>query len=189
MKDSNSTFSAKTIATIGMLCALAYVAMALIHVKLIPAAPFLTYDPKDAIIAIGGFLYGPVAAVVISVIVAFLEMITVSETGIIGMLMQVIATAAFVIPPSLLYKKHRTQKAAAMGLLLGTVSMTLLMILWNYILTPIYMGASRGDVAAMLVPIILPFNLLKAILNSLIILLIYKPIVNGLRKAGLVQVR
>lgn len=168
----------------GMLGAVAYVAMALIHVKLIPAAPFLTYDPKDAIIAIGGFLLGPVYAFVLSVIVAFLEMITISESGIIGMVMQVIATAAFVIPAAFFYKKHRTKKAAATGLAIGCISMTVIMVLWNYILTPIYMGAARADVAAMLVPIIIPFNLIKAVLNSLIILLIYKPIVSGLRKAG-----
>jgi len=172
-----------------MLCALAYVATALIHVKLIPAATFLTYDPKDAIIAIGGFIYGPWAAVIISVVVSFLEMITISESGIIGMVMQVIATAAFVIPASLFYQKHRTKKAATVGLIIGICAMTAIMVLWNYILTPIYMGAARADVAAMLVPIIIPFNLLKATLNSLIILLIYKPIVTGLRKAGLVETR
>jgi len=189
MSNSKSKFSAKTIATIGMLCALAYVVTALVHVKLIPAANFLTYDPKDAIIAIGGFLYGPIVAVIISIIVSFLEMVTISESGIIGMVMQVFATAAFVIPASILYQKHRTKKAATAGLAIGTVSMTALMVLWNYILTPIYMNAPRSDVAAMLVPIIIPFNLLKAVLNSLIILLIYKPIVSGLRKAGLVSTR
>jgi len=189
MNQNTSNYSAKKIATVAMLCALAYVAMALIHIKLIPSATFLTYDPKDAIIAIGGFIYGPVVAIIISLIVSFLEMITISESGIIGMIMQVIATASFVIPASLLYQKHRTKKAAAIGLAIGTVCMTALMVLWNYILTPIYMGAARSDVAAMLIPIIVPFNLIKAILNSIIILLIYKPIVTGLRKAGLVEIR
>lgn len=179
----------RKIATTGMLCALAYVAMALIHIKLIPAAPFLTYDPKDVIIAIGGFLFGPVYAILISVIVAFLEMITVSESGIIGFVMQVIATGAFAVPAALLYKRNRTRKSALTGLAAGTGCMVVIMVLWNYILTPVYMGAARSDVAAMLVPIIIPFNLLKGILNSLLIFLIYKPIVTGLRKTGLVQER
>lgn len=179
----------KKIATIGMLCALAYVSMALIHIKLIPAAPFLTYDPKDVIIAIGGFLFGPVYAVVISLIVAFLEMVTISESGIIGMVMQVIATAAFVIPAAILYKKDRCKKSAAAGLAIGILCMVVLMVLWNYILTPVYMGTSRSDVAAMLVPVIVPFNLIKGVLNSLLILLIYKPIATGLRKTGLVPDR
>ena len=67
--------------------------------------------------------------------------------------------------------------------------MVAIMVLWNYILTPLYMGAARSDVAAMLVPIIIPFNLIKGVLNSVLTLLIYKPVVTGLRKTGLVQDR
>jgi hypothetical protein len=47
-------------------------------------------------------------------------------------------------------------------------------------------GTSRSDIAGMLLPVFLPFNLLKAGLNSSITLLLYKPLVNGLRRAGLV---
>jgi hypothetical protein len=60
------------------------------------------------------------------------------------------------------------------------------MLLWNYLITPLYMtGTSRSDIAGMLMPVFLPFNLLKAGLNSACILLLYKPVVNGLRRAGL----
>ncbi|MDO4939058.1 MAG: ECF transporter S component [Lachnospiraceae bacterium] len=179
----------KKIATIGMLCALAYVAMALIHVKLIPAAPFLTYDPKDVIIAIGGFLYGPLCGVIMSLVVSFLEMITISESGIIGFVMQVIATCAFMIPSAVFYKHNRTKKSASIGLAIGTGCMVVIMVLWNYILTPVYMGTQRSDVAAMLVPVIIPFNLIKGVLNSILTILIYKPIVKALRKMGMVQER
>ena len=179
----------KKIATIGMLCAVAYILMVVIHIKLIPAASFLTYDPKDVIIAIGGFLYGPLCAVVMSLIVSFLEMITIGTTGIIGFCMQVIATCAFCVPAAIVYKKKRTKKSAITGLGIGTIAMVVIMVLWNYILTPIYMGAARSDVAAMLVPIIIPFNALKGILNSLIVFLIYKPLVKSLRKMGIVTER
>ena len=61
------------------------------------------------------------------------------------------------------------------------------MLLWNYLITPLYMtGTSRSDIAGMLMPVFLPFNLLKAGLNSAFILLLYKPVVTALRKAGLV---
>ena len=67
--------------------------------------------------------------------------------------------------------------------------MTAVMLLWNYLITPLYMtGTSRADIAGMLLPIFLPFNLLKAGLNSSITLLLYKPLVTGLRKAGLITV-
>ena len=61
------------------------------------------------------------------------------------------------------------------------------MVLWNYLITPLYMtGFSRSDIAAMLVPIFLPFNLVKGGLNMALILVLYKPIVTALRKARLV---
>ena len=75
---------------------------------------------------------------------------------------------------------------AIAGLVCGTVVMVTTMLLWNYLITPLYMtGTSRSDIAGMLVPVFLPFNLLKAGLNSASILLLYKPVVNGLRRAGL----
>lgn len=165
-----------------MLCALAYVVMT---VAKIPVVLFLKYEPKDVIIAFGGFLYGPVAALIISSIVSFLEMITVSETGWIGFFMNVLSTAAFACTAALFYRKKHDLFGAILGLICGTVAMTAIMLAWNYILTPVYMGTPRADVAAMLMPVFLPFNLLKGVLNSVLILLLYRPLVQALRSAGL----
>jgi len=60
------------------------------------------------------------------------------------------------------------------------------MLLWNYLITPIYMGMPRQAVADMLVPVFLPFNLTKYALNAAITMLIYKPVVTALRKAHLI---
>ena len=62
------------------------------------------------------------------------------------------------------------------------------MLLWNYLITPLYMAnTSRQDVANMLVPVFLPFNVLKAGLNTAITLFLYKPLVTALRKARLIE--
>ena len=172
-----------------MLCALAYIAMVLIHLKLMPAAPFLTYDPKDAVIVMGGFLFGPATAIIISVIVSFLEMITVSESGIIGFIMQVVATLAYAGVASAVYRRHLTKGGAVAGLVLGSLCMVIVMVLWNYILSPIYLGTDRSAVVALLVPAIIPFNLVKAALNSAIAFVLYKPLVGALRRSGLVAER
>jgi hypothetical protein len=60
------------------------------------------------------------------------------------------------------------------------------MLLWNWLITPLYMGVTREAVAGMLLPVFFPFNLLKACLNSAFVLLVYKPLAAGLRKTGLV---
>lgn len=65
-------------------------------------------------------------------------------------------------------------------------SMTGAMLLWNYFVTPLYMGVGRQEIAGMLLPIFLPFNLIKGGLNMAVTLLLYKPVVGALRKAGLV---
>ncbi|MDL2214544.1 ECF transporter S component, partial [Clostridia bacterium OttesenSCG-928-O13] len=66
------------------------------------------------------------------------------------------------------------------------LAMTGVMLLWNYFITPLYMGFPRDAVAAMLLPVFLPFNLIKGGLNAAITMLLYKPLVMALRKAGMV---
>lgn len=75
---------------------------------------------------------------------------------------------------------------AILGLAAGVVVLTAAMLLWNYFLTPIYQGMPREAVAAMLVPIFLPFNLVKGGMNMAATLLLYKPVVTALRRSGLV---
>ena len=60
------------------------------------------------------------------------------------------------------------------------------MLLWNWLITPLYMGVPRPVVVSMLVPVFLPFNALKAGFNSALTLMLYKPLVSALRKTGLI---
>ena len=173
----------KKLTTLAMLCALAYVAVAVFR---IPVVLFLKYDPKDVIIAIGGFIYGPLPAFVIALLVSFVEMVTLSGTGPWGFLMNVLSSCAFACTAAFVYKHDRSMKGAVKGLVLGVVLMVAVMMLWNYIVTPIYMGYPREAVAAMLLPYFLPFNLLKGGLNAAITMFLYQPIVQTLRRANLV---
>ncbi|HIQ62533.1 MAG: ECF transporter S component [Christensenellales bacterium] len=167
---------------LAMLAALAYIVMV---VGRIPVVLFLKYDPKDVVIAISGLLYGPLSAMSVSLVVSLVEMLTVSDTGFIGMVMNFLSSATFSCTAALLYCRRRTLKNAVIGLVAGCLLTTAVMILWNYLITPLYMGYPREAVAAMLVPYFLPFNLLKYGLNAAITLLLYKPLVTGLRRAHL----
>ena len=180
-------FSVKEMVLIAMLAAIAYVIMTLIR---IPVVLFLKYEPKDVIITIGGFLLGPMASLIVSAVVSLIEMVTISETGPIGALMNLISTCSFACTAALIYKKKHDIWGAVLGLLAGTVTMIGVMLLWNWLITPLYMaGTSRADVAAMLVPVFLPFNALKAGLNSALILGLYKPLTVALRKTRLLPER
>ena len=182
---SSTSFKIRRLTTLAMLSALAFAVTYLS--KLIPLniAGFLDMDFKDVIIIIGGFLFGPISAVAIAVVSSLIEMLTISDTGFYGFFMNVVSSCAYACVASAFYKKNRSMKSAVIGLIAGCLSMTVLMILWNYIITPIYLGYPRERVAAMLVPVFLPFNLLKSGINAALTILLYKPVVVGLRKARL----
>ncbi|MBQ4436122.1 MAG: ECF transporter S component [Clostridia bacterium] len=175
-------YDTKRIVTLGLMAALAFAAVALIR---IPAVSFLKYEPKDVLLAITGFLFGPIDALIVTVVVSLVEMMTVSTTGPIGLLMNVISSCSFVCIAAAIYQKRRTLKGAVIGLVIGVMVMTAVMILWNYLITPIYQGVPRSVVAGMLVPVFLPFNLVKGTLNAALTMLLYKPVVETLRKAKL----
>lgn len=178
---TQSRMNSKKLTLMAMLAAMAYVAM-LVTRPLPAVAGFLRYDLKDVIIAISGFLLGPAPALAITLVVSLIEMVTIGTTGPIGLLMNVLSTAAFVLPSALMYRKDRTIKSAALGLILGVLLMTAVMLAWNYIITPLYMKVPRDVVAGMLLPTFLPFNLVKGGLNAGITMLLYKPLSSVLKK-------
>ena len=180
-----SRVETRQLATMGMMVALAYVVTVLTRFPLMSAAPFLKYDPKDVVLLIGAFLYGPISGVAMSSTVCILEMITISEDPLNGFVMNFVASAAFILPAATLYHRRRTMRGAIVGLALSVVSMTAVMLLWNYIVTPIYMQTERSAVVGMLLPIILPFNLIKSVLNAALVLVLYQPITNILRRTHL----
>ena len=180
-----SKTNVKTITSMAMLTAIAYVVMVLS--KMLPqVSGFLQLDLKDTVICIGGFVFGPLAAAITSIVVAVVEMFTVSDTGIIGLIMNMLATCAFCCTAAFVYKRIHTKKGAIIGLALGVVLLTIVMMLWNYLITPLYMGVPREMVAGMMLSVFLPFNVVKGGLNMALILLLYKPVVTALRKAKLV---
>ncbi len=175
----------RTMVALGMLAAIAYVIMLLS--KLLPQVMgFLQFDLKDTVICIGGFIFGPLAAFMVTVVVALIEMFTVSDTGPWGLLMNVLATSSFCCTASFLYKKKHTMFGAVIGLAAGVLALAGVMVLWNYLVTPFYMKMDRSIVAAMLLPVFLPFNLVKGGMNMAAVLIFYKPVVGALRKAHLV---
>ena len=181
-----SKMSTRYMAAVAMFAAVSFVAV--LVSKVIPnVAGFLSYEPKDAVIVIAGLLYGPLTSVLISAIVSFIEMISISSTGPYGFLMNVVSTCAFAVLAAWYYPKHRTQKDAVVGLAFGVVTMAVAMMLWNYIITPYYMGVPRATVAGMMMTVFLPFNLVKGGINAGLTLLLYKPIVGALRKAHLAE--
>ena len=162
---SRSKLDVRKLSSLAMLTALTYLAMLLS--KILPQVMFLQMEIKSVVVAICGFLFGPVSAAAVSIVVALIELFTVSDTGIMGCIMNALAACAFACPAAFVYRKVHTRKGAVIGLSVGVVTLVGVMLLWNYLITPIYMEVERPVVAAMLPTLFLPFNLVKGGLNSL----------------------
>lgn len=169
-----------------MFAALAYVVVAVGRIP-ISSVPFLKYDPKDVILVICGFVLGPTPALLVTLVVCLIEMLTLSSTGFIGMLMNLLSSGVFACSAAAIYRRRHSLRGAAVGLAVGALATAAAMLLWNYFVTPYYMGYPRQAIAEMLLPVFLPFNLIKGGLNAAIAMLIYKPVSRALKRAGLVE--
>jgi len=175
----------KYLTILGMLAAIGFAVSVAIRINIIPGAPFLTYDPKDVAILLGGFMYGPLAAMSLSFVLAILEM-PISGTGLIGALMNFLSSASFTVTAALVYSRHRNIIGAITGLTLGIIAVAVTMIGFNYIMMPIFTPAiSREMVVGMILPVLLPFNILKPALNAAAALILYKHVTKALKAARL----
>ena len=176
----------KKMTTVGILCGMALVLALTLYIPIVPAVSFLKYEPKDVVMVVGGFIYGPMTVVLMSVIVSILE-IFFRAGNLLDVIMNVISTVALAGTAALIYQKKRTKNGAVLGLSLGVVLTVILMLIWNYIVTPIYYQMPREAVVALMIPGLLPFNLIKYGMNAGITLVMYKPIVNVLRRFKMVE--
>lgn len=183
IRQADKSYQLKKLAILGLLTALSFLCVLFFR---IPVFQFLDFEPKDVVITIAAFMFGPLSGAAISVAVSFIELVTISTTGWIGFVMNVLSSVCFVCPAAFIYKKRHKMSGAVIGLITGSLLMLTAMLLWNYLITPFYMGITREAVTAMLLPVFTPFNLLKSGMNTALVLLLYKPVVTGLRKANLI---
>ncbi len=157
-----------------VLAALAVTLACTVHIPYFGAS-FLEYSPSDVPILIASFMYGPISGLIITVIVALIQGFTVSASaGPIGIAMNIFSTGTFVIVAGLIYKFHRNIKGAIVSLVVGFLSGVVAMVLWNIIITPLYMNVSRQVVITMIPTVFLPFNLMKYAGNAGLTFVLYK---------------
>lgn len=179
---TNYSQKIKKITIIALFCAMSFTVSVLLPI-FVP--PFLTLDFKDAISAIGGMFFGPVAGLFCAIIVPFIEFITNPKTGVYGLIMNLLSSITFVGVSTLIYKYKKTIWGAVTGLLSAVFATVGVMLLANLFITPYYMGVTQEAVIGLIPKLLLPFNLVKTILNASIVMLIYKPISKVLKRMGL----
>ena len=171
----------KKLSILAMFIALVYICLFIFRFKV----GFLTLDFKDVFITLAGFVYGPVAALVVALTETLLELVTLSDTGFWGALMNFAGSATFAVTASLIYKFNKNYKGAVTGLVTAVFSMTAVMLLMNILITPIYAHTDTKTVIGMIPKLLLPFNLIKSIMNAAIAFIIYKPVSQAFKSVGL----
>ena len=183
----NNTNSTKRISTgrldkMGMLVAVSIFLLYFIHFPIFPAVAFLEYDPADIPILLGTFAFGPLGGILLTVVTAIIQGVTVSaQSGLYGIIMHIISTSTLVLVAGIIYSRHKSKKTAIIALVSGTIAMALIMVAANMIITPLFMGVPRA-VVWQLMPFIVAFNALKAGINSIVTFLVYKRISGFLHK-------
>lgn len=176
MADSGR-WSTRRIAVYALFVALS-MAVSFIEFPLIPGVPWLKYDPSGIVCLVAGFAYGPAAAVLVSVL-GFVPHVFADPWG---SLMAIAVALAMSVPAALVYRRLRTRRGALIGIIAGAVVALAVAIIGNLLVTPIYADMTVEQVAAMIVPALLPFNLAKLAVHGVVTFLIYKPISNLLNR-------
>lgn len=176
------TNQTKKVVIVGLLIGLAYVSLYYIRIPIIPSASFLRLDVKDVFIVMVGLFFGPTYAFTGAICISLLQMISVSEYGVIGLVMNILSVSSFVAPVTIIYKKKQNNFGLISGLVFSCITMIITMLLWNYLISPLYMGVTREVIKTMLIPVFLPFNAIKSVVNALIVYIFF----NYMKKVGII---
>lgn len=172
---NTNRWDTRQLVVMALMCAIS-VLLSFVEFAIFPAAAWLKYDASFVPAMICGFAYGAGPGMAVGMISVVLHALM--SGNFWGAVMNALVVCGYVIPAALVYKFMRTWKGAIIGLVLSFVAAIALAIVGNLLVTPIYAGMPMEAVADMIVPILLPFNIMKAALNSVITLAIYKAISN-----------
>lgn len=182
--------SPSKLTTLGMLAALSLV-FVFFNFPLFPATPFLKFDFADVPILISSLLFGPIPSLAVLFVVCVVQAFMLGGDTYLGCIMHFVASGAMVVVAGLICRRSSGITRTIIGLILGALSMTLLMIPMNYIITPLYFGGHTTEninlISSFMLPAIIPFNLIKSSVNCLLAFVIFKVLTPLFSRLGLTK--
>ena len=170
---NTNRWETKQMVTMALMCAISAIFM-YVQIPLIPAAPFLTYDPSLVPAMVCGFAYGPASGLTVGVLAVVIHALTTGDW--VGGLMNVVAAAFYVLPAALVYKKLHSTRGAVLGLALGVIAATLISVASNLTIGVWFWYGSADAILPLMLPAVIPFNLLKTLINSILTMVVYRAI-------------
>ena len=165
----------RQLVTMALMCAIG-VLLSFVEFPLLPGVTWLKYDASAMPAMVCGFAFGPAAGLAVGVVGAVIHGILMADFS--GAVMNILVVAGFILPAALVYRRSRTFKSGVVGLVLSAITATVMAILGNLVITPMWLGVPLDAVVAMILPILTPFNLIKAGINAVLTLIVYKSISN-----------
>lgn len=172
---NTNVWSTRQLVTMALMCAIG-VLLSFVEFPLLPGVAWLKYDASMMPAMVCGFAFGPGAGLAVGVVGAIIHGILMADFT--GAAMNTLVVFGFVLPAALVYKRSRSYKFAVAGLALSCVGAVLMSVVGNLLLTPAWLGVPFQAVVDMIIPVLVPFNLLKGLLNSVLTLIVYKSISN-----------
>lgn len=173
--ENTNRWSTKELVTMALLCAVS-VLLSFIEFPLIPGITWLKFDAAAMPAMVVGFAYGPGAGFVVGLASALVHGALMGDW--VGALMNVVVDAALIVPAAIIYQRKRTYKRAIAGLAVSAVCAVVCAILANVVIDPFYFGMPMEAVIALVVPVLLPFNIAKSVLDAVLTLIVYKAVSN-----------
>lgn len=173
--NNSNVWSTRQLVTMALMCAIGTL-LSFIEFPLLPGVTWLKFDASNMPAMVAGFAYGPAGGVAVGIVTAIIHGLLMADFT--GALMNILVVTCSVLPAALIYKKKRTYKFAIIGLVFSIIAGVIGSIIGNLLLTPSWLGVPFDAVVALIIPVLIPFNLLKGLLNSVITLIVYKSISN-----------
>ena len=172
---NTNKWDTRQLVTMALMCAIG-VLLSFVEFPLLPGVTWLKYDASAMPAMVCGFAFGLAAGLAVGVVGAVIHGILMADFS--GAVMNILVVAGFILPAALVYRRSRTFKSGVVGLVLSAITATVMAILGNLVITPMWLGVPLDAVVAMILPILTPFNLIKAGINAVLTLIVYKSISN-----------
>ena len=172
--DNTNRWDTRTLVTMALMCAISV----LLSFVETPAmfAPFLRLDVSIAPAMVVGFAYGAGPGVLVGIVAAVAHAALTGNW--VGAIMNSIVAVAFVLPAAAIYARNRTVKGAVIGLAVSVVVQVAAAVVANLVIDPLFYGYPFDAVVELVVPALIPFNIIKGVVNGVLTFVVYKSIKN-----------
>ena len=172
---NTNKWDTRQLVTMALMCAIG-VLLSFVEFPLLPGVTWLKYDASAMPAMVCGFAFGPAAGLAVGVVGAVIHGILMADFS--GAVMNILVVAGFILPAALVYRRSRTFKSGVVGLVLSAITATVMAILGNLVITPMWLGVPLDAVAQTCsIPVCLTGTTFYGI-NAVLTLIVYKSISN-----------